>query len=65
MEKQFTTEDYNHIKRYGFNPQICLECQEIDSTLNKMAFSGSSTLELYGALEYLIETAVANLKGGK
>ncbi len=63
MEKQFTTEHYNHIKKKGFNPPICQECQEIDGILNKMATYGDVAQDLYTVLERAVNDPYYVLSG--
>ena len=50
-----TQEQYDHIKKNGFNPNICAECLEIDKVLRSLIGKAEIHKEMYEALKELIE----------
>lgn len=52
----FTQEAYEHIKKYGFDPHICLTCRELDGVFNDLLANRNlykSAKDMYEALKSL------------
>ena len=54
----FTQEQYQHIRKFGFRPDFCKECQEIDIILRDLPEDYDKGLK--GATKWAI-----NMVGGK